>query len=270
MPHLREHAVHHFVAIVQRELLRPVQVAEIRRKGRMLLWQIPEVAVRQTYARRRAELLSHLDVMAADLVAYASRARMQREPDGPVAILGQFNEVVATPEGSERETPVPVVLIGRRAGVCGEVLECPHAFGGRGGELGVVLTRAHRNAPLDARAYRRRCRNITALQGRPNGHHAAADVDPYGGRDDGALGGQHGPDRRALAVMAVGHDRDVFEDEWHRRGVEDLLLRRSLDRVPREADDYLVVDRFHHVETNGVQTERSSDAGYPRKETVSG
>ena len=82
--------------------------------------------------------------------------------------------------------------------------------------------------------------------------------------------GEHGADRRALAVVAVGHDRDVLEDERHRRGVEDLLLRLGLDRVPREEDDYLVVDRFHHVETNGVQTERSSDAGYPRKETVSG
>ena len=48
---------------------------------------------------------------------------MQREPDGAVAVLGQFNEVVATAQGSQGQAPVPVVLVGRRAGLFGEDLE---------------------------------------------------------------------------------------------------------------------------------------------------
>ena len=74
VPHLRQHAVHHLVAIVQRELLRPVQVAEIGRKRGMVLRQIREVAVGKAHAHRRAELLRHLDVVAANLVAHAARA----------------------------------------------------------------------------------------------------------------------------------------------------------------------------------------------------
>src|SRR5687768_8000580 len=65
--HLCEDAVHHLVAIVQCELLRPVQVADIGRKCRMALRQIREVAVGKSRAQRRADLLRHLDVVAANL-----------------------------------------------------------------------------------------------------------------------------------------------------------------------------------------------------------
>jgi hypothetical protein len=46
VPHFRQHAVHHLVAIVQRELLGPVQVAEIGGKRGMVLWKIGEVECR--------------------------------------------------------------------------------------------------------------------------------------------------------------------------------------------------------------------------------
>ena len=185
---------------------------------------------------------------------------MQGEPDGAVAVLGQFDEVVATTQGSQGKAPVPVVLVGRRAGLFGQDLEYVNAFGGRGGELRVVLAGAHGDTPLDARADSRRRGNISALEGRPHSNHAAADVDADGCRDHGALGRKNGPDRRALSVVAVGHDGDVLEHERHRSRVEDLLLRRRLDRVPREEDNCLVVDRFHGIETSGRQAGRSRDA----------
>ena len=59
------------------------------------------------------------------------------------------------------------------------------------------------------------------------------------------VGREHRADRRALAVVAVGHHRDVLEHERHAGGVQDLLLRFSLDRLPRQEDDGLVVDAFH-------------------------
>ena len=51
------------------------------------------------------------------LVADAARARMQRDPDGAVGVFGQLDEVVAAAERAEREPPVLVVLVGRRARV---------------------------------------------------------------------------------------------------------------------------------------------------------
>jgi hypothetical protein len=127
-----------------------------------------------------------------------------------------------------------------------------NAFSGRGGEFRVVLAGAHRDTPLDARADNRRRGNISALEGRPNCNHAAADVDAHGRRDHGPLGGKNRSDRCALSVMAVGHDGDVLEHERHRRRVEDLLLCLRLDRVPWKEDDCLVIDRFHRIEANEV------------------
>ena len=190
---------------------------------------------------------------------------MQGEPDGSVAVLGEFDEVVATTQGSQGKAPVPVVLVGRCAGLFGQGLEYVNAFGGSGGELCVVLAGAHGDTPLDAGADSRRRGNISALEGRPNSNHAAADVDAHGCRDHGALGRENGPDRRALSVMAVGHDGDVLEHERHRSRVEDLLLRRRLDRVPREEDNCLVVDRFHGIETYRRQAGRSRDSRRPRR-----
>jgi lanthanide-dependent methanol dehydrogenase len=90
------------------------------------------------------------------------------------------------------------------------------------------------------------------LERRPNRVHAAADIDANSCRDDGALGRKHRPDRRALSVVAIGHDGDVLEHERHRGRVEDLLLCRRLDRVPRKEDNCLVVDCLHERETNVV------------------
>ena len=48
---------------------------------------------------------------------------MQRQPDGAVAVLGQLDEVIAAAQRAERQPPVPVVLVGRRARLVGEPLE---------------------------------------------------------------------------------------------------------------------------------------------------
>jgi hypothetical protein len=132
-----------------------------------------------------------------------------------------------------------------------------NAFGGSGTDLRIVLPGAHGDTPLDAGADSRRRGNISALEGRPNSNHAAADVDAHGCRNHGALGRKHRPDRCALSVMAVGHDGDVLEHERHRSRVEDLLLRRRLDRVPREEDNCLVVDSLHGIENYRRQVGRS-------------
>jgi hypothetical protein len=79
---------------------------------------------------------------------------MQRDPDGSVAVFGKLDEVVAAAERAERELPVLVVLIRRRARVLRELLEGPDAGDGRACELDVVASGAHRDAPFDARAYR--------------------------------------------------------------------------------------------------------------------
>ena len=67
--HFGQHAVHHLVAIVQGELLRPVQVAHVRVECRMLLRQVGKIAIGQPHAHLLTEVLGHPDVVHADLVA---------------------------------------------------------------------------------------------------------------------------------------------------------------------------------------------------------
>ncbi len=63
---------------------------------------------------------------------------------------------------------------------------------------------------------------------RADGDHAAADVDPDGGRDDRPVGRDDGPDGRTLAEVGVGHQRDVRVDEGHRGGDLGLPARPLL------------------------------------------
>ena len=62
-----------------------------------------------------------------------------------------------------------------------------------------------------------------------HGQHAAADVHAYGGRDDGVLCRNDGPDGRPDAEMDVRHDSDVFEHAREVRRIDQLIKRLRLD-----------------------------------------
>ena len=68
----RQHAVHHLVAIVQRELLRPDQIAEVRGKCGMLLGKVSEITIGQLDVHFPAQILRDPDVVVADPVADAA------------------------------------------------------------------------------------------------------------------------------------------------------------------------------------------------------
>ena len=185
------------------------------------------------------------DVEVADLVADAARAGVQRRPHRVRFVGRELDEVVAAAERAELQLPV---RIDRAVVARGERLELLDAPRGAVAERSVVVAGAHRNAPLDARANRRRVGDVVARQRRLDGDHPAADVDADRRRDDRALCGQHRTDRRAFAVVAVGHHRDVLEDERHRRRVLDLLQRLGLDRLGRREEDGFLVEPVHDTQ----------------------
>ena len=57
--------------------------------------------------------------------------------------------------------------------------------------------------------------HVVASELRAEGHHAATDVDTDRGGNDRAQRRDDRTDRRALAEMAVGHERQVRVDERH-------------------------------------------------------
>ena len=120
-----------------------------------------------------------------------------------------------------------------------------HPRRGRRAQRRVVPAGAHRDSAFDAGSNRTRIPDVGSLQRGAHRDHSAADIDPDGGRDHRARGGQDGAHRRPLAIVTVGHHRHVLEHERHPGGVQDLLLCFELDAVPRQEHDDVLTDPLH-------------------------
>ena len=149
-----EHAVHHLVAIEARELLRPVQVANVIVELLGALGEVGEVAVGQRDVLLPANLLRAANVVIADPVADAARAGVQREPDGVVFVETNLDEMIAAAERAERELPVASKfgVVARRCRA--RPLQFGDARLGGIGDLAIVAAGGHGDAPLDAFAER--------------------------------------------------------------------------------------------------------------------
>src|SRR4029453_15080401 len=99
-------AVHHLVAVGQRELLRPPQLADVGPELVGALDQVREVVVGQRDPPALHRLLRDPDVVRGDLVADAPRTRVQEQPHVAPLVDGDLDEVVARPERPGLERPV--------------------------------------------------------------------------------------------------------------------------------------------------------------------
>ena len=164
---------------------------------------------------------------------------MQHHPDVLALVEAELDEVVA---GAERAQVTRRAARGR-AGVlvddrsyAGSSSPTPprHATGHRAtrrDRRGAVVGAAVRDRLLDRRAQVVQVvGQMVGVQRGLHGHHAAADVDADRRRDDRAAGGHHPADRRADAVVHVGHHGDPAVDEGQPRDLLELLLRRVLER----------------------------------------
>jgi hypothetical protein len=106
-----------------------------------------------------------------------------------------------------------------------------------------------RHGVLDGRTQRLQIvRKIARQQRRARGHHAAADVDADGSRNDRALRRDDAADRRALAQVYIRHHRQVPIDEGHSGGVDQLLAGFVLDRnILRPHLDRLAIFDFEEL-----------------------
>ena len=64
---------------------------------------------------------------------------------------------------------------------------------------------------------------VTGFQAGLDRHHAAADIDADGGRNDRTFGRNHAADRRADALVDVRHRGNPLEDERKVGGINELL-----------------------------------------------
>jgi hypothetical protein len=94
------------------------------------------------------------------------------------------------------------------------------------------------------------------------GHHAAADVDAHGCRDDGLVRGDHRTDGGADAQVHIRHGGDVMMNEGQAGDVGQLLPRLfidvigpDLDRDALRCDDF--PDRHCVLQKNGEATKSS-------------
>ncbi len=185
-------------------------------------------------------MLGALDEVGPEPVADAPRARVQHHPDIVGFVEAQLDEVVAR---AQRAQVAETARVGG-LGVLGHdgvvaVLQASPLFSGRRGGLDLpgalvvapaVVGPAMRHGGLDVRADAEQV--VGQVLGADRGahrHHAAADVDAHGGRDDRPQGGNDRTDRRAHPPVHVGHDRHVLVDEGQGGHVAQLLEGRVLD-----------------------------------------
>ena len=94
-----------------------------------------------------------------------------------------------------------------------------------------VVGAAVRHRGLDGAAQRRQVvGQLVRREAGLHGHHAAADVDADGGRDDRALARNDAADRGAEAPVHVGHGRHVAVDERQAGDVAQLLRGLLFER----------------------------------------
>ena len=112
----------------------------------------------------------------------------------------------------------------------------PRRLAGR--PLLAVLAAANRHVAADLIEYELQAFLIERIgrERQARGHHAAADVHPHRGRDDGPMGGDRRPDRGPDPSMHIGHRRDMVMHEGQGRDVQELLARRALDLVGIDLD----------------------------------
>jgi len=179
---------------------------------------------------------------------FPMRLPMPRDPEWSVSQTRPSSSVASSMKmvpAAERPERQPPRRIDRRVVVCGARFELAHASRRRFGERLVDPARAHRDGALDAGADARRIGDTLPAKGRPDRDHPAADVHADRRRNDGPFRGDHGPDRGALAVVAVGHHGHVLVDERHRGRVLDLAPCARFHRLGRQEQHRPIVQPEH-------------------------
>ncbi|MGX1476587.1 UNVERIFIED_CONTAM: hypothetical protein RKD50_005395 [Streptomyces canus] len=181
------------------------------------------------------KLLGHADVVLGQLLADVPGTGVEHEPDLTLITYAHFCEVVARSKcpnllfctistefdrfGDPIEPPPEAIPPSRS-----ETMQPPRLDGT------VMHPPPHRNRLLDLRPQPGQIpRQIVRRQRRLHRGHSAADVHAHRRRAHRALHGDHGPDRRALAVMDVRHHREAL-DPRQGRDVAQLLQGHVLDR----------------------------------------
>ncbi len=188
-------------------------------------------------------MLSHilarqLDEVRPDAIADAARPAVQHEPHDVGLVETHLDEVVAA-----AERPQVRDVIGAR-----DLWMLGHDRVEAGLELGPRVALRHRRLvprsavaaapgqPMRHRALDGRAHSVQVVgqvgrpEAGPHGHHAAADIDTDRRGNDRAQRRNHAADRRADAVVHVGHRGHPLVDEWQRGDVSKLSFGRLLER----------------------------------------
>src|SRR5882724_9221503 len=177
----------------------------------------------------------HFDEIAAHAVPDSARAAVQHEPNIFRFIQANFDEVIAGAEGAEMIRVIAAIELWMlfENGVVARFERLPDfivAYRNLPPSAHVaaapVIGAAMRNCLFDRAADAlQMVRQITRIQIRLYGHHAATNVHANGGRDDRAFRGNDAADSCSDAPVHVRHGRNPLEDEGKLRNVQKLLAR---------------------------------------------
>ena len=175
-----------------------------------------EVAVLEPELELRREVPRPCDVHLRELVADPAAPRMEDHPDAPALVDAELEEVVPRAERAELAGRLDCLVrrqLGRRGAGREPVV---------GGALDAIVPAPdpRRDGGLDAAEQRvERVGQLVLGQVELGRDHAAADVDPDRGGDDGPGRRDDRADGRAETDVRVRHERDVTRDDGQARGL---------------------------------------------------
>src|ERR1051326_296294 len=108
----RDHIPHHQIAVRQGVVLRPVHRADVVLEVLRALWQVGKILVRQVDHPLAHILLRQLNEKRAKAIAYATRSRMQQEPNVLALIETDLDEVVPRTQRSQVINALHMVQLG--------------------------------------------------------------------------------------------------------------------------------------------------------------
>ena len=220
----RQRGVHHLLAVAPGVALGPEHVRHVGVELWATLGQPGEVAVLEDLTLLLGHQACGLDVRRRQLVADATAARVQHDPDPVALVQADLDEVVATAEAAELggdRRHLALGEVGCRARRHTQGLEC-----GRDTLARALMTLA--DAGRDAIAQQavqlaEVVRQLGSAEVGLCGHHAAADVDADRGRQDGVLGRHDAADGCPEAEVRVRHEADRPGQDRQTRRPERLL-----------------------------------------------
>ena len=237
-----QHQFQHRLPVLHRVILRPVHGFDVIIEVLRAFGEIGQIPIRQLNHPTLHVLARQLDEIVGHGIADAPTAGMQHDPDLAGLVQTDLDEMVAAAQGAHLVRPFGELAEGfqQLRMAPGQRfqsgLERTHGLGQYPIIGMLAATDGHIPADLVEDFLEGLFIEVVSRDRQACRHHAAADIDAHGRRNDGLARGDDRADGGADAEMDIGHGGDMMMDKGQAGDIAQLLLRLLVDVIRPDFD----------------------------------